>query len=185
MHEGDTEFWRRRFLGEGFNGNHVKPVDMEASELPDELDEDEDDDDVDDDDDIEDVAKEVEDEEADEEGGVEVEEQSESQDAERIVKAKEAEAKKPLQMIGVQLLKDSDQTSRMSKKSRRRAARLAVAVQESIRFAAFLFPFLFFIHFMLFIKLICLIAFVVSLFIKSNTGIPFCIILRFLVNRNL
>ncbi|KAJ6422700.1 hypothetical protein OIU84_027633 [Salix udensis] len=126
LHEGDTEFWKRRFLGEGFDGNHVKPVDVEASELPDELDEDEDDDD-DDDDDIEDVAKEVEDEEADEEGGVEVEEQSESQDAERIVKAKEAEAKKPLQMIGVQLLKDSDQTSRMSKKSRRRAARLAVA----------------------------------------------------------
>ncbi|KAJ6697318.1 hypothetical protein OIU85_003667 [Salix viminalis] len=125
LHEGDTEFWKRRFLGEGFDGNHVKPVDVEASELPDELDEDEDDDD--DDDDIEDVAKEVEDEEADEEGGVEVEEQSESQDAERIVKAKEAEAKKPLQMIGVQLLKDSDQTSRMSKKSRRRAARLAVA----------------------------------------------------------
>ncbi|KAF9661089.1 hypothetical protein SADUNF_Sadunf19G0031500 [Salix dunnii] len=127
LHEGDTEFWRRRFLGEGFNGNHVKPVDMEASELPDELDEDEDDDDDDDDDDIEDVAKEVEDEEADEEGGVEVEEQTESQDAERIVKAKEAEAKKPLQMIGVQLLKDSDQTTRMSKKSKRRAARLAVA----------------------------------------------------------
>eukprot|EP00258_Populus_trichocarpa_P031594 XP_024447613.1 uncharacterized protein LOC7487213 [Populus trichocarpa] len=124
LHEGDTEFWKRRFLGEGFNGNHVKPVDMETSELPDELDEDEDDDD----DDVEDVAKEVEDEEADEEGEVEVEvEQTESQDAERIVKAKEAEAKKPLQMIGVQLLKDSDQTTRMSKKSRRRAARLAVA----------------------------------------------------------
>ncbi|KAG6738389.1 hypothetical protein POTOM_058005 [Populus tomentosa] len=126
LHEGDTEFWKRRFLGEGFNGNHVKPVDMETSELPEELDEDEDDDD--DDDDVEDVAKEVEDEEADEEGEVEVEvEQTESQDAERIVKAKEAEAKKPLQMIGVQLLKDSDQTTRMSKKSRRRAARLAVA----------------------------------------------------------
>ncbi|KAJ6854783.1 hypothetical protein NC651_039672 [Populus alba x Populus x berolinensis] len=125
LHEGDTEFWKRRFLGEGFNGNHVKPVDMETSELPEELDEDEDDDD---DDDVEDVAKEVEDEEADEEGEVEVEvEQTESQDAERIVKAKEAEAKKPLQMIGVQLLKDSDQTTRMSKKSRRRAARLAVA----------------------------------------------------------
>ncbi|KAG6737456.1 hypothetical protein POTOM_058978 [Populus tomentosa] len=126
LHEGDTEFWKRRFLGEGFNGNHVKPVDIETSELPEELDEDEDDDD--DDDDVEDVAKEVEDEEADEEGEVEVEvEQTESQDAERIVKAKEAEAKKPLQMIGVQLLKDSDQTTRMSKKSRRRAARLAVA----------------------------------------------------------
>lgn len=159
MHEGDTEFWKRRFLGEGFNGNHVKPVDMETSELPDELDEDEDDDD----DDVEDVAKEVEDEEADEEGEVEVEvEQTESQDAERIVKAKEAEAKKPLQMIGVQLLKDSDQTTRMSKKSRRRAARLAVAVRESVRFAAFFisFPFLtffsFFFHVMQFIKLIVL-----------------------------
>ncbi|CAK7341253.1 unnamed protein product [Dovyalis caffra] len=122
LHEGDTEFWKRRFLGEGFNGNNVKPVDMDTSELPEELDEE------DDDDDVEDAAKEVEDEEADEEGEVEVEvEQTESQDEDRIAKAKEAEAKKPLQMIGVQLLKDSDQTTRMSKKSRRRAARLAVA----------------------------------------------------------
>lgn len=118
LHEGDTEFWKRRFLGEGLNGNHVKPMDMDKSELPDELD------DVDD---VEDAAKEVEDEEADEEEEVEVE-QTESQDGDRVVKDKEVEAKKPLQMIGAQLFKDSDQTITMSKRSRRKAARATVAV---------------------------------------------------------
>ncbi|GLT66485.1 hypothetical protein SLA2020_388470 [Shorea laevis] len=67
--------------------------------------------DVLDDVDVEDVAKEVEDDEADEE---EVE-QTESQDGDRV-KDKEVEAKKPLQMIGVQLLKDSDQTTTSSKR---------------------------------------------------------------------
>ncbi|WCJ43716.1 plastid transcriptionally active 3 [Euphorbia peplus] len=117
LHEGDTEFWKRRFLGEGMNDNHVNPMNMGESE------------DVLDDDviDIE-LEKDVEDEEADEEdegegeGEVEVEvEQTESQDGERVVKVKEVEAKKPLQMIGVQLLKDSLQTPARSKKSRRRA----------------------------------------------------------------
>ncbi|CAK7347738.1 unnamed protein product [Dovyalis caffra] len=71
----------------GFDGDHVKPVDMDTSELSQELDE-EDDDDV-----VEDATKEVEDEEADEEGEVEVEvEQTESQDEDRMGKAKEAEA---------------------------------------------------------------------------------------------
>lgn len=79
--------------------------------------------DVMDDVDVEDGTKEVEDDEADEE---EVE-QTESQDGERV-KEKEVEAKKPLQMIGVQLLKDSDQTTTSSKKSRRRASRMSVEV---------------------------------------------------------
>lgn len=113
LEEGNTEFWKRRFLGEGFNGDHGKPVDMGKLEPPDVLD------DVD----VEDVAKEVEDDEADEEEA----EQTESQDGDRV-KDKEVEAKKPLQMIGVQLLKDSDQTTTSSKKTRRRSSRISVEV---------------------------------------------------------
>ncbi|KAJ9185754.1 hypothetical protein P3X46_005348 [Hevea brasiliensis] len=118
LQEGNTEFWKRRFLGEGLNGNHVKPVNMGKSELPDVFD------DVDA---VEDAEKVVEEEEADDEEEVEVEvEQTESQDGDRIVKDKEVEAKKPLQMIGVQLLKDSDQTITRSRKSKRRSARASV-----------------------------------------------------------
>jgi hypothetical protein len=114
LEEGNTEFWKRRFLGEGFNGDHGKPVDMGKLEPPDVLD------DVD----VEDIAKEVEDDEADEEEA----EQTESQDGDRV-KDKEVEAKKPLQMIGVQLLKDSDQTTTSYKKTRRRrSSRISVEV---------------------------------------------------------
>ena len=132
LQEGNTEFWKRRFLGEGLNGDHGKPMDADNSESVGVLD---DDDDVDVDV-VEDAAKEVEDDEADadddeeEEEEVEVEvevEQTESQDVERV-KNKEVEAKKPLQMIGVQLLKDSDQTTATSKKSRRRSMRKFVEV---------------------------------------------------------
>ncbi|KAJ8760440.1 hypothetical protein K2173_015107 [Erythroxylum novogranatense] len=115
LQEGNTEFWKRRFLGEGLNGDRVKSMDAGKLEVVDVAD------DVDDEDD---TGKEVEDEEADEEEEVEPE-PTESPDGE-VVKAKEVEAKKPLQMIGVQLLKDSDQTARRSKRSRRRAARVSV-----------------------------------------------------------
>ncbi|XP_043816190.1 uncharacterized protein LOC110623007 isoform X2 [Manihot esculenta] len=120
LEEGNTEFWKRRFLGEGLSSNHVKPVNIGRTELPDVLD------DVDA---VEDAEKDVEDEEADDEEEVEVEvevEQTENPDGDRIVKDKEVEAKKPLQMIGVQLLKDSDQTLTRSKKSKRRSARASV-----------------------------------------------------------
>ncbi|KAJ7978206.1 Pentatricopeptide repeat-containing protein [Quillaja saponaria] len=94
LEEGNTEFWKRRFLGEGLNSD-------------------------------DDAAKDVEDEEADEEEEVEQAEeeveQTDNQEGDRV-KRKEAEAKKPLQMIGVQLLKDSDQPS-TSKKSKRRSSR--------------------------------------------------------------
>lgn len=114
LEEGNTEFWRRRFLGEGLNGEYGKSVDVIESESQDVLD----DADV-----VEDVAKEVEDDEADEEE--EEVEQTETQMGERA-KDKEAEAAKPLQMIGVQLLKDSDQTPSTSRKSRRRTSRTSV-----------------------------------------------------------
>lgn len=120
LHEGDTEFWKRRFLGEGFDENNSQQLEVNDLELPDVLDDVET---------VDGVAKDVEDDEADEEEEeeeeeeeVEVEvEQTETQaEAGDRVKEKEVKAAKPLQMIGVQLLKDSDQIS-SSKKSRRRS----------------------------------------------------------------
>ncbi|XP_020540394.1 uncharacterized protein LOC105647778 isoform X2 [Jatropha curcas] len=125
LEEGNTEFWKRRFLGEGLNDNHVKPMNMNKSELSDTLD----DIDAAEEDVEKDVEDDVEDEEADDDEEVEVEvEQTESQEGDRVVKDKEVEAKKPLQMIGVQLLKDSDQTNRTSKKSKRRSARASLEI---------------------------------------------------------
>ncbi|KAK7376329.1 hypothetical protein VNO78_34795 [Psophocarpus tetragonolobus] len=116
LEEGNTEFWKRRFLGEGLNGEQEMPMDADKSEVP-EI--------PDDIDAIEDAAKEVEDDEVDDddeeaEQAEEEVEPAENQDVNRI-KDKEVEAKKPLQMIGVQLLKDSDQpsTSKKFKKSSR------------------------------------------------------------------
>lgn len=84
-----------------------------------EVEDDEADADADADDDEEEDEDEEEEEEVEE---ADVVEQTESQDVERV-KEKRVEAKKPLQMIGVQLLKDSDQTT-SSKKSRRKASRI-------------------------------------------------------------
>ncbi|KAG8380390.1 hypothetical protein BUALT_Bualt06G0010400 [Buddleja alternifolia] len=109
LQEGNTEFWRRRFLGEDLNENHSKPLEVEDFEVLDAFD----DADVGDD-----VSKEADDEEVDEEE--EEVEQTEIQVGERV-KDKEVETAKPLQMIGVQLLKDSDQTTASSRKSRRRS----------------------------------------------------------------
>ncbi|RDX76492.1 Pentatricopeptide repeat-containing protein, partial [Mucuna pruriens] len=114
LEEGNTEFWKRRFLGEGLTGDQEMPMDAGKSEFPEVLD------DVDA---VEDAAKEVEDDEVDddEEEAEQVEEEvepAENQDVDRI-KDKEVETKKPLQMIGVQLLKDSDQPTAMSKKFKR------------------------------------------------------------------
>ncbi|KAB2048521.1 hypothetical protein ES319_A13G118100v1 [Gossypium barbadense] len=114
LEEGNTEFWKRRFLGEGLNVNQVKLIDEDESEAAD--------DELDESDVVEDAAKDIEEEEGEEEEEVE---QTESQEVDRI-KDKEVEAKKPLQMIGVQLLKDSDQTTTRSKKSRRRSSRVSV-----------------------------------------------------------
>ncbi|KAK7278256.1 hypothetical protein RJT34_23282 [Clitoria ternatea] len=117
LQEGNTEFWKRRFLGEGLIGDQETPIDSGKSEFPEV---------PDDIDSVEDAAKEVEDDEADEEEEEEAEqaeeevEPVENQDVERI-KDKEVEAKKPLQMIGVQLLKDSDQPTGTSKKLKKSA----------------------------------------------------------------
>lgn len=114
LEEGNTEFWKSRFLGEDLNGDRSKPTDIEITNLPDILD---------DADGVDDVAKEGEEDEADEEE--EEVEQTETQVGDRA-KDKEVEAVKPLQMIGVQLLKDSDQAPTTSRKSRRKISRLSM-----------------------------------------------------------
>lgn len=115
MEEGNTEFFKRVFLGEGINSDHGKSIDIETSEPTDVLN---------DGDNVEDVAKEVEDDEA-----VDEEEEVEQTDREAgdRVKDKELEAAKPLQMIGVQLLKDADPTN-ASSKSRSKVSRISVEV---------------------------------------------------------
>lgn len=75
------------------------------------------------------------DEEEEEEGVNVIEEPAETPDAE-TVKEKRVEAKKPLQMIGVQLMKDLDQVSTSSKKSRRKSR-----VIEVLRFSVHSFSF--------------------------------------------
>ncbi|XP_042004033.1 uncharacterized protein LOC121752978 isoform X3 [Salvia splendens] len=118
LEEGNTEFWRRRFLGEGLNENHSKPLEQEENddEVLDILD----DADVGDE-----IAKDAEDDEADEEEDEEEVEQTEIQVSDRV-KNKEAEAAKPLQMIGVQLLKDSDQSTSSSRKLKKRSPRASM-----------------------------------------------------------
>ncbi|XP_010674224.1 uncharacterized protein LOC104890433 isoform X2 [Beta vulgaris subsp. vulgaris] len=119
LEEGNTEYWKRRFLGEQLIYDNMKPMDgqklepgyiMDDAEIED------------------DTAKEIEDDEADDEEEVEAEvevEQSESQEGlvDRV-KHKEVDAKKPLQMIGIQLLKDADQPT-TSKKSTSRSSMAA------------------------------------------------------------
>lgn len=118
LEEGNTEFWRRRFLGEGLTENHNKPLEVEEYDVLD----------VSDDTDIgDDAGKEAEDDEVDDDDEDEVE-QTEIQVGERV-KDKEVEATKPPQMIGVQLLKDSDPSTSSSRKSKRRSSRVSMEVQ--------------------------------------------------------
>lgn len=79
---------------------------------------------------VEDISKEVEDEVDDDEEEEEAEEveQTETESVEEIVKEKEVKAAAPPQMIGVQLLKDSDQTTSRLRKSRRRVRRVSAEV---------------------------------------------------------
>ncbi|XP_042467472.1 uncharacterized protein LOC122050643 [Zingiber officinale] len=111
LQDGNTEYWKRRFLGESLTNVHEKD-NLSDSEILDV---------VDDIDPLEDGTKEAEEDEVDEE---EVVEQTENQEGD-ITKEKEVERAKPPQMIGVQLLKDSGETS-SAKKSRRRVARASM-----------------------------------------------------------
>ncbi|KAI8556110.1 hypothetical protein RHMOL_Rhmol05G0226600 [Rhododendron molle] len=118
LEEGNTEFWKRRFLGEGLNHEHEhqNPIDVEDSENTDALE---------DATDLEDVSKEVEDEEADEDDDDAP--QTESQVGDRVLD-KEVESAKPPQMIGVQLLKDFDVRAFTSRQSRKKFAQLLMAI---------------------------------------------------------
>lgn len=123
LHEGNTEFWKRRFLGEGLNENHGQQseiIDLEPTDVVDDTD-----------DAVDDISKEAEDDEAEDDEAQDEEEEVEQTESQPEVgdrKDKEVEAAKPLQMIGVQLLKDSDQTASSSRKSRRRLSRVAAVV---------------------------------------------------------
>ncbi|CAL9162122.1 unnamed protein product [Musa hybrid cultivar] len=114
LEDGNTEYWKLRFLGERLTNVHEKDIVVEDSELHDILD---------DADALEDGTKEAEEEDVDEEE--EVVEQTENQEGD-VIKDKVIERAKPLQMIGVQLLKDSEETAPSSKKSRRRVARASI-----------------------------------------------------------
>lgn len=116
--EGNTEFWRRRFLGEGLNNELGKVIDVDADNLVDTGT-----DVLDDATEVDDLQKGSDDEEADEEE--EDVEPTEIPVGERV-KDKEVEAAKPPPMIGVQLLKDSDETPTPARKSKRRSSRIQV-----------------------------------------------------------
>ncbi|KAG0452889.1 hypothetical protein HPP92_025553 [Vanilla planifolia] len=114
LEDGNTEFWKHRFLGEGFKDIDDKDDDVDEENKDDKADEE------DDGDPIEDAMKESEDGEVDEEDdGVE---QTENQAD--LAKPKKVERTKVPQMIGVQLLKDSEVTSTRAKKSRRKPAQV-------------------------------------------------------------
>lgn len=120
LEEGNTEFWQRRFLGEGLDhiyGKQGSVEDSDSSDIFDDLDA------------AEDGTKEVEDDEVEEEE----EEPSESQLVDRV-KDKEVESKKPLEMIGVQLLKDSDQTSVATNKAVEKKSQVPAQVWIKIQF---------------------------------------------------
>ncbi|KAJ9542471.1 hypothetical protein OSB04_028977 [Centaurea solstitialis] len=113
LEEGNTEFWRRRFLGECLDAEYGKSatIEVEASDVSD------------DPDGSEDATKQADDDEADKEEALE---QTEGQSGDtEVVKDKEAVAANPLQMIGVQLFK-GDNTPARSKKSQKRLARIAM-----------------------------------------------------------
>ncbi|PWA57222.1 plastid transcriptionally active 3 [Artemisia annua] len=112
LEEGNTEFWRQRFLGECLEPELQRSTDIEveATNVSD-----------DNTDAAEDSGKQADDDEADKE---EVGEQTEIQAGDtEAVKDKETAAN-PLQMIGVQLFKD-DNAPVKSKKSVKRLARIA------------------------------------------------------------
>ncbi|KAI7727038.1 hypothetical protein M8C21_006924 [Ambrosia artemisiifolia] len=111
LEEGNTEFWRKRFLGEGLEAELGLPtaIEAEATDVSDNPEED--------------VNKQqADDDEADKE---EVVEPTETQAGDtEAVKDKE-EAANPLQMIGVQLFKGPETAPAKSKKSVKRLARIA------------------------------------------------------------
>ncbi|KAG7575950.1 SAP domain superfamily [Arabidopsis thaliana x Arabidopsis arenosa] len=129
LHEGDTEFWKCRFLGEGLIETSVESKETTESvvtgesekaieDISKEADNDEDDDE-------EEQEGDEDDDETEEEEEVVVAETENRAEGEDLVKNKAADAKKHLQMIGVQLLKESDEANR-TKKRGKRASRMTL-----------------------------------------------------------
>lgn len=116
LHDGNTEFWKHRFLGEGLK---------EIRDEEDKVDEADEADEEGDGDVIEDAIKEAEDDEMDED---EEEVEQSGTPVEDVAKVKKVIKSQPPQMIGVQLLKDSEEASTATKKSRRKIGRMVVEV---------------------------------------------------------
>ncbi|XP_020591404.1 uncharacterized protein LOC110032198 [Phalaenopsis equestris] len=116
LQDGNTEYWRQRFLGEGLKEVHDEEEEDEENDVDDA-------DEEGDGDAIEDATKETEDEEMDEE---EDEVEQTGTHVEEAAKVKQDKKSKPPQMIGVQLLKDSAETSTSTKKTQRKLGRTVV-----------------------------------------------------------
>lgn len=129
LHDGNTEFWKHRFLGEGLK---------EICDEEDKVDEEDEPDEEGDGDVIEDATKEAEDDEMDEE---EEEVEQAGTPVEDVAKVKKVKKSQPPQMIGVQLLKDSEEASAATKKLRRRIGRMVVEVCFMGIFLVLLFNF--------------------------------------------
>lgn len=132
LHEGDTEFWKRRFLGEGLietTADSIETDESVAAGGPENKTEDvaKGADDDEDDDEEEEQEGDEDDDENEEEEEVVVAEPENRAEGEDLVKNKAADAKRHLQMIGVQLLKESDEANR-TKKRGKRASRMTLEV---------------------------------------------------------
>ncbi|KAJ1693952.1 hypothetical protein LUZ63_010650 [Rhynchospora breviuscula] len=121
LQDGNTEFWRSRFMGEGTNGNTEKEIETE--------DEDDDikalnneDDDATEEEDEDTEEKEVEEDDLDTEAEAEIVE--EADESQMVGKEKDdVGGGPPQEMIGLQLLKDWDE-SPSSKKSSKKLSRV-------------------------------------------------------------
>ncbi|KAH0456675.1 hypothetical protein IEQ34_014582 [Dendrobium chrysotoxum] len=117
LQDGNTEFWKHRFLGEGLKEVHDEEDEVDEDAEIDDADE-EADGDV-----TEDATKEAEDDEIDEEEDEVEQTVTQVEDATKVKKVKKFQSP---QMIGVQLLKDSEETATSTKQSRRKLGRMLV-----------------------------------------------------------
>ncbi|KAL0912781.1 hypothetical protein M5K25_016184 [Dendrobium thyrsiflorum] len=117
LQDGNTEFWKHRFLGEGLKEVHDEEDEVDEDAEIDDADE-EGDGDV-----TEDATKEAEDDEIYEEEDEVEQTVTQAEDATKVKKVKKFQ---PPQMIGVQLLKDSEETATATKQSRRKLGRMLV-----------------------------------------------------------
>ncbi|KAJ4874195.1 plastid transcriptionally active 3 [Raphanus sativus] len=130
LHEGDTEFWKRRFLGEGLiettaESKETDESSVDTGEIVNKTEDIAKGADEDESEDEEEQEGDEDDDENEEEEEVVVAEPENRAEGEDLVKNKAADAKRHLQMIGVQLLKESDEANR-TKKRGKRASRMTL-----------------------------------------------------------